>query len=326
MYSKVFKPSSLPIFFFSLWMSTTWPPTRPQLPTHLPTSVITLKTRSGDTSLVSLAMYSKASARRASPANIAMSSPYTLWQVGLPLLKSSLSRQGRSSWMRDMVWIISRAQAVGMHFLSRKLLFSTSTSSSASPAVTSCTSSKAARHSAGRMRFPPPSKEWRMAAWIVSGYCWGTASSRQLSTKPMHLASIDLRSYSFASLAFSEVERSPPFPTPEPWLPDWSPSSSSKVSTELTGGVTETRGVRVRERRSCLLSNEVRRARDPPPGELPCLTARFGARHLGDTLATAGTFAPQPWAAIPFAGWFIFAVLVLLRLSKLEPRLACWPL
>ncbi|KAK9125650.1 hypothetical protein Scep_014496 [Stephania cephalantha] len=34
--------------------------------------------------------------------------------MGLPLRRSSLSMQGRSSWIRDMVWIISTAQAAGM--------------------------------------------------------------------------------------------------------------------------------------------------------------------------------------------------------------------
>ena len=53
-------------------------------------------------------------------------------------LKSSLSMEGRSSWMRDMVWIISREQAVGM-------------ACSMVPPI----SSQAARHSAGRTRLPP---------------------------------------------------------------------------------------------------------------------------------------------------------------------------
>jgi hypothetical protein len=43
-----------------------------------------------------------------------MSSPNTLWLVGLPRRKSSLSIDGRSSWMSDMVCTISMAHAVGI--------------------------------------------------------------------------------------------------------------------------------------------------------------------------------------------------------------------
>lgn len=59
--------------------------------------VPTLKTRSGGTPLVDSAMCSNAYESMASPARIAMSSPYLIWFVGLPLLKSSLSMDGRSS-------------------------------------------------------------------------------------------------------------------------------------------------------------------------------------------------------------------------------------
>ena len=37
----------------------------------------------------------------ASPAKIAIASPYTLWLVGLPRRKSSLSIDGKSSWIRE---------------------------------------------------------------------------------------------------------------------------------------------------------------------------------------------------------------------------------
>ncbi|KAK9165599.1 hypothetical protein Scep_000790 [Stephania cephalantha] len=50
--------------------------------------------------------------------------------------------QGRSSWIRDMVWIISTAQAAGM-------------AEASSPP----TSSQAAMQRAGRTRFPPARRE-----------------------------------------------------------------------------------------------------------------------------------------------------------------------
>mmetsp|Transcript_14081 Transcript_14081/g.59338 ORF Transcript_14081/g.59338 Transcript_14081/m.59338 type:complete len:212 (+) Transcript_14081:1474-2109(+) len=85
-------------------MSTTCPPTRPSLPTHLPTSTMTRSVRSAGTVLgVSRPMCSNACDSSASPARMAISSPYTLWLVGLPRRKSSLSMEGRSSWIRDMV-------------------------------------------------------------------------------------------------------------------------------------------------------------------------------------------------------------------------------
>ena len=39
---------------------------------------------------------------------------HTLWFVGLPRLKSSLSMEGRSSWIKLMVCTTSMAQAVGI--------------------------------------------------------------------------------------------------------------------------------------------------------------------------------------------------------------------
>lgn len=72
-----------------------------------------------------------------------LSEHHTLWLVGTPRRKSSLSIDGRSSWMRLMVWIISIAHAAGIACLMRPP-----------------TSSHAARHSAGRTRLPPASSEY----------------------------------------------------------------------------------------------------------------------------------------------------------------------
>ena len=47
------------------------------------------------------AAISKACVSSASPASTAMPSPKTLWLVGLPRRKSSLSIAGKSSWMRE---------------------------------------------------------------------------------------------------------------------------------------------------------------------------------------------------------------------------------
>mmetsp|Transcript_18638 Transcript_18638/g.56304 ORF Transcript_18638/g.56304 Transcript_18638/m.56304 type:complete len:229 (+) Transcript_18638:1430-2116(+) len=162
MYCNVDRPT------LSAWpsdlMSTTWPATRPSEPTAFPVSTITLSTRAGSTPFVSRAMYSKDRLSSASPARMAMSSPYFLWLVGTPRRKSSLSMLGRSSWMSDMVWIISMAQAAGMAH------------STVPP-----TSSAAARHSAGRTRLPPASNEYRIDSFTSSGYCMGTDLSRAWS-------------------------------------------------------------------------------------------------------------------------------------------------
>jgi len=50
---------------------------------------------------------------KASPARMAVASPNFAWHVGRPLLMSSLSKAGRSSWMRLKVWIISIARPAG---------------------------------------------------------------------------------------------------------------------------------------------------------------------------------------------------------------------
>eukprot|EP01018_Ginkgo_biloba_P038284 Gb_08532 [translate_table: standard] len=80
-----------------LEISTTWPATSPSDPIALPNSEITLKTLSAKIPFVDVAICSNANANRASPARTAISSPKTLWLVGFPLLRSSLSIQGKSS-------------------------------------------------------------------------------------------------------------------------------------------------------------------------------------------------------------------------------------
>jgi len=66
-----------------------------------------------------------------------------LWFVGLPRRKSSLSMDGRSSWMSDIVCSISIAHAAGM-----------------AVATSPPTASHAARHRHGRTRLPPASSEY----------------------------------------------------------------------------------------------------------------------------------------------------------------------
>mmetsp|Transcript_19346 Transcript_19346/g.49217 ORF Transcript_19346/g.49217 Transcript_19346/m.49217 type:complete len:263 (-) Transcript_19346:437-1225(-) len=148
MYCSTSRPTSLS----SLLMSTTWPAVRPSAPTALPSSMITRSTLSAGTPLVARATCSNANESSASPARMAMSSPYTLWLVGRPRRKSSLSMAGRSSWMRLMVCTISMAHAVGM-----------------AAWMSPPTSSQAARVSAGRTRLPPASREYRMDSRRTSG-------------------------------------------------------------------------------------------------------------------------------------------------------------
>mmetsp|Transcript_36438 Transcript_36438/g.104436 ORF Transcript_36438/g.104436 Transcript_36438/m.104436 type:complete len:270 (+) Transcript_36438:805-1614(+) len=78
---------------------------------------------------------------------MAMSSPYLTWFVGRPLRNVSLSIAGRSSWMSDMLWIISMATAVGMH------------DASLPPK-----SSQAARHRMGLTLLAGASRLYRMAS------------------------------------------------------------------------------------------------------------------------------------------------------------------
>ena len=77
---------------------------------------------------------------------MAIASPNTLCEVGLPRRRSSSSIAGRSSWTRLYVWTISTAQANGI-------------SSSRAPP----TASPAASTSTGRMRLPPANRLYRTA-------------------------------------------------------------------------------------------------------------------------------------------------------------------
>mmetsp|Transcript_9077 Transcript_9077/g.15595 ORF Transcript_9077/g.15595 Transcript_9077/m.15595 type:complete len:244 (+) Transcript_9077:826-1557(+) len=145
MYCKVSRLAGVPPRLTpSISISTICPPTSPSDPTHFATYATTRSTIRGSTlsSGVAMAMYSNARVKSPSPARIAHCSPYTLWLVGLPRRKSSLSMQGRSSCMRLIVWIISSAHAVGMATLE-----------------SSVNISHAAMQSAGRMRLPPASRE-----------------------------------------------------------------------------------------------------------------------------------------------------------------------
>ncbi|KAL3845109.1 hypothetical protein ACJIZ3_002512 [Penstemon smallii] len=141
MYSNSSKLNSFP----SLHKSTTCPATSPSDPTAEPISAIARTILLADTFSVSAATCSKERDNKESPARIAVASSKALWLVGFPLRKSSLSIQGRSSWISDMV-------------------------------------SQAARQSMGRTRFPPARREYLIASWIFIGFCNGIASSRALFT------------------------------------------------------------------------------------------------------------------------------------------------
>mmetsp|Transcript_1823 Transcript_1823/g.4667 ORF Transcript_1823/g.4667 Transcript_1823/m.4667 type:complete len:283 (-) Transcript_1823:482-1330(-) len=158
--SWMYCSTSRPTSSFSLLMSTTCPPVSPSAPTALPSSRITRSTRSGEVPVVARATCSKAKESRASPARMAMSSPYTLWLVGRPLRKSSLSMEGKSSWIRLMVCTTSMAQAVGI-----------------AHAMSPPTNSQAAKVRAGRTRLPPARSEYLMASSSTSGWRCGSALS-----------------------------------------------------------------------------------------------------------------------------------------------------
>src|SRR5262245_32263728 len=98
---------------------------------------------------------------------MAIASPKTTWQVGTPRRSASLSSAGRSSWMSEYVWIISRPHA------------GSSAGSHSPPAA-----SAAARHRIGRRRLPPAKSECRTARWIVAGQAstGGTSRSSASST------------------------------------------------------------------------------------------------------------------------------------------------
>lgn len=102
---------------------------------------------------------------------------HTLWFVGLPLRRSALSMHGRSSWIRELVWIISTAQAADMAVVS-------------SPP----TSSHAAMQSRDLTRFPPASSEYRTASWIVRGFKSGKETSRAAFTDSALPIIYDLKS------------------------------------------------------------------------------------------------------------------------------------
>ncbi len=87
--------------FPSLSMSTIWPPTIPREPEACAISWITRRRAAGSTPSPLQERRMKASVRSASPARMAVASPYTLWFVGFPRRKSSLSMAGRSSCMRE---------------------------------------------------------------------------------------------------------------------------------------------------------------------------------------------------------------------------------
>ena len=101
------------ISFPSHIRSMTCPPIIPSTPTPLLKTEISITALCADIlpSSAALEITSKARVFRASPARSAMLSGKALWQEGFPLLKSSLSIHGRSSCIREKVWISSKAQA-----------------------------------------------------------------------------------------------------------------------------------------------------------------------------------------------------------------------
>ena len=107
-------------------------------PAAAETDARALSTRPAGRSFTVEAINPKASVSRASPARMAVASSKALWQEGRPRRRSSSSIAGRSSWMREYVWIISSEAAKGI------------TASALRP-------NRAAvdRHSTGRRRLPP---------------------------------------------------------------------------------------------------------------------------------------------------------------------------
>src|SRR5205814_1887799 len=73
----------------------------------------------------------------------------------------SLSSAGRSSWISEYVWIISRPQAGSI------------TCARGAPRT-----SAAARHRIGRNRLPPAKTEWRMARCRFEGHAVSAGRSR----------------------------------------------------------------------------------------------------------------------------------------------------
>src|SRR5262249_3730200 len=95
---------------------------------------------------------------------MAIASPNTTWQVGTRRRRSSLSSAGRSSWMREYVWIISRPQAGAR-------------AGPDSPPIVSA----AARQRIGRSRLPPAKRECRMARWGGARQAVSEGSNRDSS-------------------------------------------------------------------------------------------------------------------------------------------------
>mmetsp|Transcript_12700 Transcript_12700/g.39236 ORF Transcript_12700/g.39236 Transcript_12700/m.39236 type:complete len:221 (-) Transcript_12700:309-971(-) len=155
--------------FASHSRSMTWPPARPTAPTASPSrrTHSTMVTGGTSTAVEPAQQCSNDVERSASPARIATSSPKTTWFVGEPRRMSSSSIAGRSSWISDMVWIISIATAVGI------------ACASVPPNI-----SHAAMHITGRTRLPPASSEYRMLSTIffVSGVVHWMDASRAAST------------------------------------------------------------------------------------------------------------------------------------------------
>ncbi len=112
--------------------------------------------------------------------------------MGLPLLKSSLSILGKSSWIKLIVWIISRATAVGM------------ACSCFPPNI-----SHAAIQRTGLIRFPPAMREYPMDSQIlsVSGIVDFTDASRAFSISSFLERRYSLRSKSVEISSSATVAR-----------------------------------------------------------------------------------------------------------------------
>ena len=98
--------------------------------------------------------------------NVVFDSEKALWFEGLPRLKSSLSMQGKSSWIKLCTCNISIAQAIG------------SASSMLPPK-----SLQVSRHITGLSLLPPASTLYLIDTNISSGYCTGMYSFNFFSIK-----------------------------------------------------------------------------------------------------------------------------------------------
>src|SRR5262249_19381173 len=123
-------------------MSSTWPPTIPAAPAARARRA-TSSARRGSGPEASRA---KASVRSASPARMAIASPYTTWLVGRPRRSESSSIAGRSSCTRLYVWMYSSAQAAS--------------SAARGGGPGGAAASAKARQRMGRSRLPPASSEY----------------------------------------------------------------------------------------------------------------------------------------------------------------------